>query len=188
MPKLLRALRSLPLLALAPFASVASVAMTGCSSDDGGGGASGEPAAMSGMTAAHNQVRANVSPAANPALPPLTWSSTVAATAQAWANGCKFTHSGGSYGENIYATTGSATPAAVVSSWASEVSDYDYATNACSGVCGHYTQVVWRDSLRLGCGVANCTTGSPFGSGGGAWQLWVCNYDPPGNYTGNKPY
>lgn len=166
-----------------------ALATAACSSDDSGGNAAaGEPASMSGMTAAHNQVRANVSPAASPDLPPLAWSSDLAKVAQAWADGCKFQHSSGSYGENIYASTAKSTPINVVASWASEAKSYDYAGNACSGTCGHYTQVVWRDSLRLGCGVADCTTGSPFGGGTGSWQLWVCNYDPPGNYTGKRPY
>jgi len=68
----------------------------------------------------------------------------------------------------------------------SEKANYNYSANSCSATCGHYTQVVWRNSLRLGCGVKNCTTGSPFG--GGAWQFWVCNYDPPGNISGQRPY
>lgn len=140
------------------------------------------------MTAAHNAVRASVSPAANPAIPPLVWSQAVAATAQAWADHCKFEHSGGKYGENIYATAGKkATPADVVKSWADEAAHYDYATNGCNDVCGHYTQVVWRNSARLGCGVTNCTTNSPF-SGFSDWQFWVCNYDPPGNFNNQKPY
>jgi uncharacterized protein YkwD len=149
-----------------------------------------EPAALNGITAAHNAARAAVVPAANPAIPPLMWSSTVASTAQAWADKCNFKHSGGKYGENIYATSGSATPADVVGSWVGEAKDYDYATNTCGAgkVCGHYTQVVWRNSMNLGCGVTDCTTNSPFGGGGGAWQFWVCNYDPPGNFNGEKPY
>ncbi len=144
---------------------------------------------MNGITAAHDAARAAVSPAASPAIPALTWSSTVAAAAQTWANGCSFEHGGaGSYGQNLFASTGSTAPADVVTSWVGESAHYDYATNTCASgdSCGHYTQVVWRDSTQLGCGVANCTTGSPFGSG--SWQLWVCDYDPPGNYVGQKPY
>jgi pathogenesis-related protein 1 len=158
----------------------------GAGSDAAGAGGDTEPASMSGMTAAHNKARASVMPAPSTPIPPLVWSSTVAATAQAWANNCQFMHSGGSYGENIYAGSGTATPDAVVADWVSESASYDYATNGCSGTCGHYTQVVWAASARLGCGVANCTTNSPFG--GGDWQFWVCNYDPPGNYVGQKPY
>jgi pathogenesis-related protein 1 len=156
----------------------------------GGASAAGdsEPATQMGMTAAHNAARAAVSPAANPAIAPLTWSSEIAATAQAWADGCKFQHSAGKYGENLYASGGAnTTPQDVVASWVGEAKDYDYAANSCSGVCGHYTQVVWRKSTKLGCGVTNCTKNSPF-AGFPNWQIWVCNYDPPGNFNGEKPY
>jgi pathogenesis-related protein 1 len=141
-----------------------------------------------GMTLAHNAARAAVMPAANPPIPPLTWSATVATSAQAWADKCMFMHSGNAYGENIYAGAGmDATPQQVVDSWAGEAKDYDYATNSCSDVCGHYTQVVWRGSTKLGCGVTNCTKNSPF-MGFTNWQFWVCEYDPPGNFVGQKPY
>ena len=98
-----------------------------------------------------------------------------------------FMHNAASpYGENIFATSGTTTPAAVVADWVAEKSKYNYAANSCSSPpCGHYTQVVWRTSVRLGCGVKNCTTNSPFGSGN--WQFWVCSYDPPGN-DGSRPY
>jgi uncharacterized protein YkwD len=141
---------------------------------------------LSGITAAHNAARDAVNPAAATPIPHLTWSSEVAATAQAYANQCVFQHSGGSYGENLYATTGSATAQDVVGSWVGESASYDYATNSCTATCGHYTQVVWASSKNLGCGVANCSANSPFG--GGDWQIWVCNYDPPGNYVGESPY
>jgi uncharacterized protein YkwD len=149
-----------------------------------GGGSATEPAALAGITAAHNAARKAVSPPAVTPIPPLVWSSQVAATAQAWADRCQFVHSGGQYGENLFATTGHSTPEEVVASWVSESAQYDYATNSCSGTCGHYTQVVWAGSLRLGCGVANnCNFGNQ-----NQWQLWVCNYDPPGNFVGEKPY
>jgi pathogenesis-related protein 1 len=142
---------------------------------------------MVGMTAAHNAARAAVVPSATPPLPAMAWSSTVAASAQAWANNCVFADTGPPYGSNAFAGTGKYTPAQVVASWVSEDADYDYAANTCSADCGHYTQVVWRDSVGLGCGMATCTKNSPFG-GSGAWQLWICNYNPPGNYVGEKPY
>jgi pathogenesis-related protein 1 len=68
-----------------------------------------------------------------------------------------------------------------------EAKDYDYAANTCKGVCGYYPQLVWRKGARLGCGVANPATNSPF-SAFPSWQIWVCNYDPPGNFNGEKPY
>ena len=69
--------------------------------------------------------------------------------------------------------------------WVSERDCYTYGTfmrgddcsGSCSG-CGHYTQVVWERSRRLGCGVATC----------GGSSVWVCNYDPPGNVLGQAPY
>ena len=149
----------------------------------------GEPAALLGITAAHNAARAAVSPAASPAIPNLVWSKTVASAAQTWADRCKFEHSGGKYGENIYASGGKDVNAAdVIGSWVGEAKDYDYASNKCSGVCGHYTQVVWRKSTQLGCAAAKCSTNSPFGTGFPEWQFVVCNYDPPGNFNGEKPY
>jgi len=146
---------------------------------------------MSGITAAHNSVRANVSPAPPTPMPAMVWDAAVALDAQAWANNCVWGHGGNpNEGQNIYAAAGF-TPSTsdVVTSWANEVADYDYATNTCATgkVCGHYTQVVWASSTKLGCGMAFCTTNSPF-SGFPNWNFWVCNYSPPGNYVGQKPY
>ncbi|MBI4954041.1 MAG: Fis family transcriptional regulator [Myxococcales bacterium] len=188
-------MRQPSLLKLAVLAVLAALAAPllacGSSSGDGAGGSgaassSGEPAEMTGMTAAHNAARAAVSPPASPPIADLVWDGSLGAYAQSYADNCVWQHSGGPYGENLYGTTGGATPADVVASWVAEASAYDYASNGCSGVCGHYTQVVWRDSLRLGCGVADCASGAPWGAG--PWQIWVCSYDPPGNYVGEKPY
>jgi len=75
----------------------------------GGASAGGcaEPAAMMGMTAAHNAVRAMVDPPNQMPLPALHWSCDVAAVAQAYAdhlaqtNNCDLVHSMGQYGEPI---------------------------------------------------------------------------------------
>ncbi|HMR75943.1 MAG TPA: CAP domain-containing protein [Polyangiaceae bacterium] len=176
--------------------TLACSGLAGCSSDDDGGGSGGnagggnggdtEPAAMSGMTAAHNAARAGVNPAAAAAIPPLAWSGALAQVAQGVADKCVWAHSNNQYGENLYASTNASTPGQVVSSWVSEVADYDYASNSCSKVCGHYTQVVWAKSARLGCAKKTCTQNSPFG--GGSWELWVCSYDPPGNFNNQNPY
>jgi hypothetical protein len=119
----------------------------------------------------------------------------VAVDAQAWADGCSYKHGGTGwgtlYGQNIYAAAGFyPTVDQVVNSWSSEDQYYDYATNTCDSneVCGHYTQIVWRSSTNLGCGYKECSTNSPFGSSFPVWQYWVCNYNPPGNYVGQRPY
>ena len=130
------------------------------------------------MLAAHNGVRARVG------VPPLAWSDRLAARAQDWADHLlargQFTHRPKSpYGENLFEIDGgTASPARVVQSWASESRNYDSRSNRCSGVCGHYTQIVWRDTKEVGCAVAR----------GEGREVWVCNYDPPGNWAGRRPY
>ena len=97
-------------------------------------------------------------------------------------------------GENIAATApggrADATPAYIVGLWAGEWPDFDHATNSCATgkVCGHYTQLVWRGTARVGCARARCTTNSPFGASLSTWDFFVCDYEPPGNYTGQRPY
>ncbi len=145
---------------------------------------------LKGIVAAHNAARAAVVPAPATPLPPMVWSESDAQVARAYAAKCVFAHNAarGPRGENLYANAGGTkTPAAVVATWVAEVKNYTYATNQCSGVCGHYTQVVWRDSVKVGCAMQRCTTNSPFG-GGGAWDNWVCDYSPAGNFVGRKPY
>lgn len=130
------------------------------------------------MLEAHNSVRTVLK------LPPLVWSDKIAAVAQEWADTLlsrgQFLHRPkSSHGENLFEIDGGrALPERVVGDWAAEARDYDYRTNTCAGVCGHYTQLVWRSSRQIGCGVAHDARR----------EIWVCNYDPPGNVIGGKPY
>jgi uncharacterized protein YkwD len=130
------------------------------------------------MIASHNQVRTQVG------VGPLTWSPSLAAYAQEWANKLaatgQFEHrQNGGYGENLYWGQGrTASPSNVVTSWANEASDYNYSNNNCRDVCGHYTQIVWKNTTEVGCAVAKVRNE----------EYWVCNYNPPGNYVGQKPY
>ncbi|MFP2899730.1 CAP domain-containing protein [Corallococcus sp. 4LFB] len=143
------------------------------------------------MLEAHNAARAAAKPTPSPALEPLTWDPAVAEVAQKWVENCDYEHNAGrgNAGENIAAATPDyLTAKAVVKGWVDEAADYDYSKNTCASgkVCGHYTQVVWRNTRRLGCATKRCTVNSPFG--GSAWDFWVCNYAPPGNYVGQRPY
>lgn len=153
------------------------------------------------MLAAQNRWRSEV------AVTELRWSETLRQRAEKWAaelkrgNDCGMKHSGP--GENLFwagpletadAKDGNGnwvwqyslqaiTEADVADDWGSEKQWYDHASNTCSAPtgrsCGHYTQMVWRDSQEVGCAKAVCDDFS---------QVWVCNYEPAGNVQGQKPY
>lgn len=123
------------------------------------------------MLEAHNRVRAQH------CAPPLAWSGELASMAQAWADdlasrGCAFEHSSSPFGENLAAGTPSAMTAGdVVALWHGEVERYDFRRGRFGMDTGHFTQLVWVGSQRLGCGSATCRQ----------MRIWVCNYDPAGN-------
>jgi hypothetical protein len=135
----------------------------------------------SAMLSAHNAYRARHG------VPPLSWSTTLAAGAQQWASACTRSGSGfghspdafRSYGENLSWGT-SQTPGQAVNSWYAESSLYDY-NNAIASFNGgrvlHFTQLVWRGSQQVGCGVASCA----------GFNFYVCRYSPPGNFNAQNP-
>ncbi len=157
------------------------------------------PVAFQGVLTAHNNVRTPLG------LRALTWSNKLARYAQQWAihqaktQNCFMQHrphhTGAFkqiYGENLFWASAkhwsdgkielqNISIKEVVKAWADEVTDYDYQNNRCRAgeQCGHYTQIVWRESQAVGCAKVVCADKS---------QLWVCNYDPPGNYIGERPY
>jgi pathogenesis-related protein 1 len=130
------------------------------------------------MLSAHAAVRAEVG------VGPLRWSSQLAAEAQRWARELlarhRFEHEHDlHYGQNLFEIDGGTVlPGDVVRAWAEEKRHYDPRTNTCSGRCGHYLQIVWRDTQYVGCAAAS----------GDGRQVWVCDYFPPGNIVGERPY
>ncbi|XP_016469247.1 pathogenesis-related protein PR-1-like [Nicotiana tabacum] len=121
---------------------------------------------------------------------PLTWDSNLEKYAKWWASSrkedCRLMHSfpesDFKLGENIYWGSGSTwTPTDAVNAWADEQKYYNYASNSCveGQLCGHYTQIVWKSTRRVGCARVICDSGDVF---------MTCNYFPPGNYIGEKPY
>jgi pathogenesis-related protein 1 len=135
------------------------------------------------------------------ALPALAWDDSLAATAAAWAATCTDADRDGLLdhnpdrsaghpeyvGENIFASSGTATAHDAVLlakyGWASEAASFHDATNTCDAgaTCGHYTQVVWRATQRVGCALHRCA-GLQFSS------TIVCDYGPGGNIGNQKPY
>ena len=104
--------------------------------------------------------------------------------------------SGTDYGENIYASSGrQVNGRAPVESWYNEVKHYTYGhgfsvqtgiytdikayviklgPNKIGLYIGHFTQVVWKGSEKLGVGKV---------TGSNGWTYVVANYHPPGNYA-----
>ncbi|TNE90320.1 MAG: hypothetical protein EP330_08345 [Deltaproteobacteria bacterium] len=157
----------------------------------GEGSASLEHTRMAPMLDAHNQTRAFADPTPEPALADLVWSDELAHDALAWAQQCRSAHDPDldGVGESWFAWSGAGEVDAweVVVSWASESADYDYETNTCAGVCGHYTQIVWRDTTEVGCAFQACPDGLR-GSFPEGREIWVCRYAPAGNVVGQSPY
>ena len=144
----------------------------------------------------HNKLRAEVG-----ILEKLSYSTELAAKAQAWVdnlkrtNHCQMSHSktNGQYGENLYWRSAviwsdgrkelyKTNSEQVVENWGNEKIDYNYTSNSCSSnkICGHYTQIVWRTTNTVGCGMAVCVDSKE--------QVWACQYSPAGNWIGKKPY
>ena len=83
---------------------------------------------------------------------------------------------GKSLGENLYwgpkySNIGTST----VDTWYSEVSNYNFSNPGYKSGIGHFTQIVWKGSTKLGCGV---------GCGSNNYCFVTCNYYPAGNYLG----
>lgn len=157
----------------------------------GEGSSSLEHPRMAAMLEAHNDARAFATPDPVPPLAPLGWSDALASDAAEWTGRCRAAHDPrlDGQGESWYATSSSGQTTAwdVVVAWASESADYDLEANACTGTCGHYTQLVWRETTEVGCAFQACESamGADFRDGG---EIWVCRYAPAGNSAGERPY
>lgn len=155
------------------------------------------------MLCSHNARRGTFpTPTPVPAIDDLEWDQALADIAVGYAAQCTWDHNTnrsdnypGYVGENLALfSSGSSVNNLVestLSNWVEgEMGDYNYGSNSCTPgeMCGHYTQVVWRDTERVGCAVKQCATFTnldPYWDNG---YLLVCNYSPGGNYVGQQPY
>ncbi|XP_037861958.2 peptidase inhibitor 16 isoform X3 [Chlorocebus sabaeus] len=142
------------------------------------------------MLELHNLYRAQVSPPASDMLH-MRWDEELAAFAKAYARQCVWGHNKdrGRRGENLFAITdeGLDVPLAM-EEWHHEREHYNLSAATCSPgqMCGHYTQVVWAKTERIGCGSHFCEKLQ--GVEETNIELLVCNYEPPGNVKGKRPY
>ncbi|HEY0281087.1 MAG TPA: CAP domain-containing protein [Rhizomicrobium sp.] len=146
------------------------------------------PADFAGrILAVHNAERAALK------LPPLVWNETLAAHAAVWARHMAETgkprHSPKDQrkgeGENLWVgTAGSFSPEGMVGGWVKEKQFFrngtfpDVSTPGEGHVVGHYTQMIWKNTSKVGCAKVS----------GGGWDMLVCRYSPEGNLIGEKPY
>jgi pathogenesis-related protein 1 len=137
----------------------------------------------------HNRARKDVG------VKSLRWSTDLAKYAQQWAeylvnsNNCNIQHRSSlgketkdNTGENIFWGNGKLYNALHASqSWYNEIEDYSYRTITSRNfyATGHYTQMVWKNTKKVGIGIATCPDGA---------TIIVANYSPAGNVIGRKPY
>ncbi|PMD44930.1 PR-1-like protein, partial [Hyaloscypha variabilis F] len=104
-----------------------------------------------------------------------TWSTSLASSSLAWSKQCIWTHSVRDqlpYGETVFG--GYPTLAGGIDAWGLERVNYNWNDPGFSESTGHFTQIVWKASLEVGCSRTLC---SP-------WWWVVCHYSPPGNVLG----
>jgi hypothetical protein len=123
--------------------------------------------------------------------PALVWSDRLADSAQAWAEHLAndvhaMRHSGAiATGENIATwTAGHASLTRLVRLWGAEKVYFidavfpDVSRTGDWKTVGHYSQLVWRKTTDVGCGLAT----------GGGQDYLVCQYNPMGNFYGEKAF
>ncbi|GCB69396.1 GLI pathogenesis-related 2 [Scyliorhinus torazame] len=112
----------------------------------------------------------------------LTLNPAISEKAEKWAKhlvSCRtLKHSDTSYGENIWCQQGHGsqpvTGKEVVDYWYDEIKNYDFSSPGFQKNCGHFTQLVWRESKEVGVGLA---------SDGKGLTIVVAQFDPAGNIT-----
>nr|Q2XXQ5.1 RecName: Full=Cysteine-rich venom protein DIS2; Short=CRVP; AltName: Full=Cysteine-rich secretory protein DIS2; Short=CRISP-DIS2; Flags: Precursor [Dispholidus typus]AAZ75596.1 CRISP-DIS2 [Dispholidus typus] len=134
----------------------------------------------------HNAFRRSVRPTASNMLR-MEWYSEAASNAERWAYRCILDHSpktsrilnGIKCGENIYMSSIPMTWIDIIKLWHDEYKNFIYGVgaNPPGSVIGHYTQIVWYKSYRVGCAASYCPSSSYN-------YFYVCQYCPAGNFAG----
>jgi hypothetical protein len=140
-----------------------------------------DPAAI---LAEHNKLRAEIG------VPPLRWSDKLAQGATQWArtiaalNRIQYSGAPG-VGENVGVSwADNASLGQLIGIWTKEKGLFQpglfpqVSRNGDAYAVLHYTQMIWRDTTEVGCGVATS----------GKSNYLVCRYTPQGNFIGQSPY
>merc|ERR1712048_1320440 len=129
--------------------------------------------------AAHNELRRH-----HQNTPDLQWDDQLAAESQMWSEKLAREDRGmyhskaKDYGENLYQGMGKVyTCFDAVKAWYDEIKDYSYSTTKPTRrgrMIGHFTQVVWTDSTKMGAGMAKSRSG---------WVYICARYRKKGNFV-----
>ncbi len=149
--------------------------------------ARGAEALRATMLVAHNTARRAVGVA------PLVWDEALARNARSYARTLartgRFAHAprvpgAVPEGENLWmGTRGAFTHGEMVQGWIDERRHFrrgrfpDVSRTGRTGDVGHYTQMIWSRTLRVGCALAANRSN----------EYLVCRYSPAGNYLGQDP-
>ena len=129
----------------------------------------------------HNRERAAVG------APPMVWDPTLAAAAATYglelARRGELVHSSVPEGENLWmGTRGAYSVEQMVGNWIQEKRLFrpgvfpNISTTGQWSDAGHYSQIIWRASTRLGCAISSASRS----------DILVCRYAPGGNVRGQR--
>uniref|UniRef100_A0A8C6TDG2 SCP domain-containing protein n=1 Tax=Neogobius melanostomus TaxID=47308 RepID=A0A8C6TDG2_9GOBI len=125
----------------------------------------------------HNDLRRSVNPPAQDML-----QMEIATALQTWVDGCSLAHGlPSSPGGEPLLCFFSKTWTTVIKAWYDEVENYKYPNGSTNGKeVGHYTQVIWNSSYRVGCAMAMCPQDNVY--------FYACRYFRAGNVRTWPPY
>lgn len=136
----------------------------------------------------HNLHRANHS------APAAEWDDNLASIAATIASSCVYAHDtsagGGGYGQNIGAGSKDTEVDQMITNamYNDEIGYYPgYGGEPDMGNFenwGHFSQIVWKSTTKIGCATQYCPGGLANVGGGVSPYFTVCNYSPPGNFGG----
>ncbi|NXR30765.1 PI16 inhibitor, partial [Zosterops hypoxanthus] len=135
----------------------------------------------------HNKYRSQVSPPAK-AMMKMSWDTDLEVGAQNHAKNCVWGQNGGRGWVNLFATASTLDVKLAIEEWNKERKFYNLTTSRCvpGQTCDSYTQVVWAETTRVGCGQSSCKVVSGIDIDNA--ELLVCKYYPPGNRKNTLPY
>ncbi|KAH3870735.1 cysteine-rich venom protein kaouthin-2-like isoform X2 [Dreissena polymorpha] len=146
-----------------------------------------EPGEQESIIATHNTARRGVNPPASN-MQMMSWDESLANIAQRWAENCAANNHDNDYkrtdfgrlsvGQNLAWGSYKLGWSKAISLWENEKKDYTFGGANSGKVVGHYTQMVWANSSKVGCGYADCNS----------QHYYVCNYGPGGNFHNQLPY